>query len=716
MTSFPNVELRLFDESSFTCRTIGAFLTLNVDDAKLVFFRNSEVVKEIVLRTHVSANRLSNRVVAITLKKEKPEKIPVTHLIAFESPRDLLRFLSCIKSCDANIPGTAMDSGLSSFDKRTDSWSAVQYFQFYSYLSQQQNMMQDYVRTSTYQRAILFNASMDFRGKVVLDVGAGSGILSFFAIQAGATKVYAVEASNMAAHCNTLVQANKLAGRIVVISGKIEEITLPEPVDIIISEPMGYMLYNERMLETYVHARKFLAPHLRQPIQSTKASAARKNELNRTNHVSPRPRVNDDEGQPMDGTVSGSSPVVSSPDADSPQSDDELTVDDGDMDMQKGEWRTSSEDGVTKRSNRAIIAPGIMFPTVANLYIVPFSDEALFAEQSSKANFWHQQTFHGMDLTSLRSAAFAEYFNQPIVDTFDIGLCPALPCVHKVDFRTVSETQLASIDIPLHFQISTCSTIHGLAFWFDVGFLGSQREVWLSTAPTEPLTHWYQVRCLLGTPLFVQEGQALNGHVTMRANSRQSYDVQIELIVPGSQTKITNSLDLKNPHFRYNGYPPAPPPGSHVRSPTETYYANLCLQQQLQVQAQPSAGLSVPLAAAAAAASGPLFAMHPATAFVQTSGPTESALPQAPLQSMQMSPHPITPSPLAVMTHTSNPGAGIPQSHPPAQPSAVLLDPSTAAVSGLFCNPTVSVVAEDSVPQSTNGWRPGNLNLILHIV
>lgn len=55
--------------------------------------RNSEVVKEIVLRTHVSANRLSNRVVAITLKKEKPEKIPVTHLIAFESPRDLLRFL-----------------------------------------------------------------------------------------------------------------------------------------------------------------------------------------------------------------------------------------------------------------------------------------------------------------------------------------------------------------------------------------------------------------------------------------------------------------------------------------------------------------------------------------------------------------------------------------------------------------------------------------------
>lgn len=49
-------------------------------------------------------------------------------------------------------------------------------------------MMQDFVRTSTYQKAILSNLS-DFKGKVVLDVGAGSGILSFFAQQAGAAKV-----------------------------------------------------------------------------------------------------------------------------------------------------------------------------------------------------------------------------------------------------------------------------------------------------------------------------------------------------------------------------------------------------------------------------------------------------------------------------------------------------------------------------------------------
>lgn len=149
--------------------------------------------------------------------------------------------------------------GVSAFNERTEESSAMQYFQFYGYLSQQQNMMQDYIRTSTYQRAILGNLS-DFKDKVVLDVGAGSGILSFFAVQAGAKKVYAVEASNMANHAELLVAANNLSDKIIVIAGKIEEIDLPERVDCIVSEPMGYMLYNERMLETYLHAKKWLVP------------------------------------------------------------------------------------------------------------------------------------------------------------------------------------------------------------------------------------------------------------------------------------------------------------------------------------------------------------------------------------------------------------------------------------------------------------------------
>ncbi|GFR97748.1 histone-arginine methyltransferase CARM1 [Elysia marginata] len=155
---------------------------------------------------------------------------------------------------------TKLKEGMKSvFTERTEEASAVQYFQFYGYLSQQQNMMQDYIRTSTYQRAMLANLT-DFHDKVVLDVGAGSGILSFFAIQAGAKKVYAIEASSMAQHCETLVRQNNLSDRIIVIPGKVEEVEIPEKVDTIISEPMGYMLFNERMLESYLHAKKWMKP------------------------------------------------------------------------------------------------------------------------------------------------------------------------------------------------------------------------------------------------------------------------------------------------------------------------------------------------------------------------------------------------------------------------------------------------------------------------
>uniref|UniRef100_A0A8D0EZD7 Histone-arginine methyltransferase CARM1 n=1 Tax=Strix occidentalis caurina TaxID=311401 RepID=A0A8D0EZD7_STROC len=98
----------------------------------------------------------------------------------------------------------------------------------------------------------------DGENEVVLDVGCGSGILSFFAVQVGARKVYAVEASSMAKYAELLVRSNNLSDKITVLFGKIEEISLPESVDVVISEPMGYMLFNERMLESYLHSKKWL--------------------------------------------------------------------------------------------------------------------------------------------------------------------------------------------------------------------------------------------------------------------------------------------------------------------------------------------------------------------------------------------------------------------------------------------------------------------------
>ena len=73
--------------------------------------------------------------------------------------------------------------------------------------------------------------------------------------------MYAVEASAMSKHAETLVKANGFSDVIKVVKGKVEEIDIPEKVDVIISEPMGFMLIHERMLESYVEARnRFLKP------------------------------------------------------------------------------------------------------------------------------------------------------------------------------------------------------------------------------------------------------------------------------------------------------------------------------------------------------------------------------------------------------------------------------------------------------------------------
>lgn len=57
-------------------------------------------------------------------------------------------------------------------------------------------MLKDSVRTYAYRDFIYDNKHL-FKDKVVLDVGCGTGILSMFCAQAGASKVIAVDNSEI---------------------------------------------------------------------------------------------------------------------------------------------------------------------------------------------------------------------------------------------------------------------------------------------------------------------------------------------------------------------------------------------------------------------------------------------------------------------------------------------------------------------------------------
>ncbi|KAB2027399.1 hypothetical protein ES319_D05G030400v1 [Gossypium barbadense] len=140
-------------------------------------------------------------------------------------------------------------------DGEDDKTSADYYFDSYSHFGIFSEMLKDVVRTKTYQNVIYRNKFL-FQNKVVLDVGAGTGILSLFCAKAGAAHVYAVECSHMADMAKQIVETNGLSDVVTVLKGKIEEIELPvAKVDIIISEWMGYFLLFENMLNTVLYAR-----------------------------------------------------------------------------------------------------------------------------------------------------------------------------------------------------------------------------------------------------------------------------------------------------------------------------------------------------------------------------------------------------------------------------------------------------------------------------
>lgn len=128
----------------------------------------------------------------------------------------------------------------------------------YTQLRAHRTMLRDRVRCDAYREAI---ARVVTPGTVVLDVGAGTGILSLFSAEAGARKVYAVERTRIAEFARTLVAQNDVSGRVEVIKSDLEDVQLPEPVDVLVSEWMGGYGIDENMLRPVLTARdRWLRP------------------------------------------------------------------------------------------------------------------------------------------------------------------------------------------------------------------------------------------------------------------------------------------------------------------------------------------------------------------------------------------------------------------------------------------------------------------------
>jgi len=88
-------------------------------------------------------------------------------------------------------------------------------------------------RLDQYARAI---ASSVRHGDVVVDLGAGTGILSFLSCAAGARRVYAIEASDSIGYGQLLASSAGYEDRVRFIHAPSSTVTLPERADVIVGD------------------------------------------------------------------------------------------------------------------------------------------------------------------------------------------------------------------------------------------------------------------------------------------------------------------------------------------------------------------------------------------------------------------------------------------------------------------------------------------------
>ncbi|NBC34002.1 MAG: methyltransferase domain-containing protein [Alphaproteobacteria bacterium] len=108
-------------------------------------------------------------------------------------------------------------------------------------------LLSDRVRVERFRDAI---AATVRPGDVVIDVGAGVGILSLYAVRAGAARCYAVEREpEVAPVARRFLAENGAADRVTVLTGLAEEVDLPEPADLVMAELLGHVGVDERIHE-----------------------------------------------------------------------------------------------------------------------------------------------------------------------------------------------------------------------------------------------------------------------------------------------------------------------------------------------------------------------------------------------------------------------------------------------------------------------------------
>jgi hypothetical protein len=145
-------------------------------------------------------------------------------------------------------------------------------------------MLNDRTRTQTFLSA---TRAVVKPGDVVVDLGSGTGVLALAAAQAGAARVYAIEAGAMAECAAALFAQHPCGDRITLVRRWSTTVTVDERADVLITEMLGHDPWGEGILALVSDARRrllkpaarIIPSHIRWLAQPVSIPAGRQEQL-----------------------------------------------------------------------------------------------------------------------------------------------------------------------------------------------------------------------------------------------------------------------------------------------------------------------------------------------------------------------------------------------------------------------------------------------------
>jgi type I protein arginine methyltransferase len=119
-------------------------------------------------------------------------------------------------------------------------------------------MLQDQIRTLSYKRAVEKAVK---RSDVVLDMGCGTGILSFFAVKKGCRKVYAVDNSHIIDSAKEVAKRNGFDKGIRFEKKNIFSFRPMEKINVLIHEQIGDFIWDEDLVSKVAYVRDNFLGH-----------------------------------------------------------------------------------------------------------------------------------------------------------------------------------------------------------------------------------------------------------------------------------------------------------------------------------------------------------------------------------------------------------------------------------------------------------------------